>query len=221
MEKDNSATLQAQEQEAQRLKNEKMKKLAVWTGAGIVVIVGLIFIWIFAVIKPGQASAAQAKAQADMTLEQGNDSLALKQYTAAADKGYAAGKLAAVQAGNLLYMKGQWQKALDMYERADVNDHIVYPGVLGKKGDCMVNLKKYEDAVSLFDQAARACDENPQLVPYFLMKKATVLHALKKYKEEYDTYTQVVNDYPQYAAANTGINPQKLQYRAKQLAGIE
>lgn len=220
MEKDNKAALTAEEQEAQRLRNEKYKRLAMWTGAGILVIVGLVFIWIFAVIKPGQNAAAQAKAQADITLEQGNDSLALVQYSAAADKGYAAGKLAAVEAGNLLYAKGQWQKALDMYDRAELSDNIVRPGVLAKKGDCLVNLKKYDEALTMYRQAESAADDNPQLVPYFIVKQAVVLHEQKKYKEEYEAYTRVANDYPQYAPSNTGINIVKLQYRARQLAGL-
>lgn len=214
--------LTAEQLAAQNAKREKIKKWAIWTGAGVAAVVAAILIWVFAFLIPGREKANQAKAEADILMQQGDTAKALAQYLKVIEMGHDAGDLAAIEAGNIYYAQGKWQQAFDTYDKSDVDDEILLPGVLSKKGDCKVNLKKYDEALPLFDEAVEECDENPQLVPYFLSKKATVLNEQKKYKEAYEIYTTIVNDYPQYVAltGQQGINIEKLQYQAKQRAGL-
>lgn len=184
------------EQEAEKAKNEKIKKMLVWSSSAIIAVVAIILIYIFAIRNPAEKKADNAFAQAYSTLSTGNDSLALVQLQQAATLGGNGGNLAKVYAANLLYDKGDYQAALDYYKSADLSDRIAAPGVLGKAGDCLVGLGKPEEAIDYFDKAISAADGNPQLVPYFLQKKARIYHNLGKASEEAKIYKELLEKYP-------------------------
>lgn len=202
---DNSAKSAAAlaEQEAEKAKNEKLKKIFVWGSTAVVAVVALILIYIFAIRTPAVKKADHAFAQAYATLSTGNDSLALVQLRQAATLGHDGGNLAKVYAGNLLYDKGEYQAALDYYKDADLSDKLAAPGVLGKAGDCLVGLDKPEEAIAYFDKAISAADGNPQLVPYFLQKKARIYHSLGNAAKEAEAYKEILDRYPASIQAQT------------------
>ena len=54
--------------------------------------------------------------------------------------------------------------------------------------------------------------------PTFMLKKATVLHELKKYADEIKIYETIRDSYPQYAQ-QLQVNVDKYIERAKAMAG--
>jgi len=184
------------EQEAEKAKNEKIKKTLTWVSTATIALVAVILIYVFAVRNPGIKKADSAFAKAYAELVAGNDSLALVDMRAAAEFGHKSGNLAKVYAANMLYEKADYQAALEYYKDADLNDAVAAPGVLGKAGDCLVALGKPEEALPYFDKAISAADGNPQLVPYFLQKKAHIYNKLGKHAEEAEMYKEIANKYP-------------------------
>lgn len=184
------------EQEAEKAKTEKIKKIITWITAAVAAVFVIVLIYVFAVRNPGikKAEAAFSKAYTELSI--GNDSLALTDMRAAAEFGGKSGNLAKVYAANMLYENGDYAAALEYYKKADLDDEIAAPGVLGKAGDCLVALGKPEEAISYFDKAVSAADGNPQLVPYFLQKKARVYNNLGKSDEEAKTYDEIIKKYP-------------------------
>lgn len=211
-----SAAISQAEQDAEKATNEKFKKIFLWGTSGILAVVVIVLIYIFAIRNPAVKKADQALAQAYATLSTGNDSLALVQLQQAAALGHDGGNLAKVYAGNLLYERGKYEAALEYYKSADLNDKIAAPGALGKAGDCLVCLGKPEEALSYFDKAISAANGNPQLVPYFLQKKARIYHNLGNTTKEADMYREILTKYPVSIQAQ---NAEKYLRRADAASG--
>ncbi len=196
------------------------KKLT-WVGIIIAVILVCVFGYIYGVRQPGIKAANDAIGQADITLMQGNDSLALAQYQAvAADYGYAAGKRASLNAAIILYKEGKYQEALEAVSKFSADDHVISASAKSLEGDCLVNLGKYQEAIDCFAKAAQLSDNNPHYTPLFLMKQATVCRELKDYAKEAQLYQTILDEYPSYGA-NLNIDIEKYLDRAKIDAGQE
>ncbi|WP_301753243.1 hypothetical protein [uncultured Muribaculum sp.] len=91
--------------ENEELKNNvtKGQKYVMWGMIAISVIAIIVIIYIFAVRNPGIKAANEAVSQADITLSQGNDSVALAQYQQVANEyGYEAGNRATLVAATML-----------------------------------------------------------------------------------------------------------------------
>ena len=84
-----------------------------WGIVAVLAVICLILVWIYAVRRPGIEAADNAVGQADLTLNLGNDSLALVQYKQVADDyGYEAGNRAALNAAILLYKNKNYEEAI-------------------------------------------------------------------------------------------------------------
>lgn len=163
----------------------------------VVVAVGVLFF--MNMRESGAAAANEAIAQADMSLNQGNDSIALAQYMQVADnEGYDAGNRAALQAAILLYKKGEYQKAIEYLDKYSPDEALVGAASYSLKGDCYVNLEKYDEAISAFEKAVNVSDNNAYYTPLFLIKQANVYRAKADYNKEAATYEKIKNDYPEY-----------------------
>lgn len=201
----------------QKIQNNK--KLLVWPIVAVVAVAAIILVYVYLIRQPGIKSANDAIGQADMTALMGNDSTALVQYEAvAADHGYDAGNRANLNAAIILYKQGKYQEALDYVQKYDANDKVIAAAAKSLEGDCLVNLDKNDEAIAAFDQAIKISDKNPAYTPMFIMKKATVLRAQKKYKEEAAAYQEIVDEYPQYGAS-IQVDIEKYLDRAKIDAG--
>ncbi len=200
-------------------KVEKNQKFIAWCCIGAAAIVGIVLVYIFFIHKPGVTAADNAIGQADITLSQGNDSLALVQYKQVADEyGHDAGNRAKLNAAILLYQKKQWQEAIEYLDGYKPSESIIGASSISLKGDCYVNLKNYDEALKCFAEAAKLADNNPAYTPYFLMKQATVLREQKKYAEEAGIYQTIVDEYPNYGPS-INIDMKKYLERAKAQAG--
>ncbi|MCM1021777.1 MAG: tetratricopeptide repeat protein [Muribaculum sp.] len=188
-------------EENKELKNDvtRGQKYVMWGMIAISVIAILVVIYIFAIRNPAVKSANEAVAQADITLMQGNDSLALAQYQQVAKEyGYDAGNNATLMAATLLYRKGEYQQAIDQLKDYSPKETIVGAAAKSLEGDCYVNLKKYDEALACYDKAIKVSDNNAYYTPLFMMKKATVLREQGKYTEELKVLENIRDNYPEY-----------------------
>ena len=200
----------------QRVEGNK-KTLIIYLVALLVVIgIGLA---VFYSLKSSEKSASEAIAKADITLAQGNDSLALTQYQAvAAEYSNGVANRANLNAAILLYQKGKYQEALADLNNYDIEDELVGAAAQSLKGDCYVNLKNLDEALAAYDKAISICDGNELYAPLFMMKKATVLTEQKKNAEAKAIYEEIKEKFPKYIQAYQ-LNIDKYIERADFLAG--
>ncbi|KAF5308024.1 hypothetical protein FQR65_LT18281 [Abscondita terminalis] len=70
------------------------------------------------------------------------------------------GKLAAYNAAVLEFKKGNFQKAYDMMDNFSSSNKILMALKYGVMGDCLANLNKGDDALSQFEKAVSASDDD-------------------------------------------------------------
>ena len=195
------------------------QKYIMWGMIALSAIAVIVLVYIFAVRNPGIKSADEAVGQADFTLAQGNDSLALAQYQQVANEyGYDAGNRATLMAATLLFQKGEYQQAHDQLKNYDAKEAIVGAAAYSLEGDCYVNLQKYPEALKSYDKAISQSDDNQLYTPLFMLKKATVLREQKDYKAELKVLEAIKAKYPNYGNAYR-LDIDKYIARAKYQAG--
>lgn len=194
MENVKETTKQAPENQEVEVKKGVTKKSVITIGIIVAALIVIGLIW-FAVNRQSSAKADEAIALADVEM---NDSIALKYYMDAAELGHKSGNRAKLHAAIALYQQGKYEEALNYLKDASVSSDIIEAGKYSLMGDCYVNLEKYDDALSCYNKAVSAADNNPQIVPFVLVKKANVYRELKQYNEEANCYNKIINDYPEY-----------------------
>ena len=200
-------------------KVQNNQKVIMWLCVAAAAVVCVIFLYVYAFQKPRTEAGNNAIGQADTELLNGNDSTALDQYRQVVDNyGGDAANRAALNAAILLYKDKKYQEAIDYLKKYDTKESVIGASAIALQGDCYVNLKDYDNALSCFRKAAKERDNNPYYTPYFLMKEATVLHHIKDYSKEADVYERLIADYPAYGEQNR-IDFEKYLERAKALAG--
>ena len=190
--------------ENEELKNNvtKGQKYVMWGMIAISVIAIIVIIYIFAVRNPGIKAANEAVSQADITLSQGNDSVALAQYRQVANEyGYEAGNRATLVAATMLYRDGKYEEAISNLKNFDPKEALVGAAAMSLEGDCYVNLQKYSDALTSYDKAIKISDNNALYTPLFMLNKATVLREQKDYAAELKVLKAIKADYPEYSRA--------------------
>ena len=202
---------------AQRI--EDNKKYINWALIAIAVIVLLAVGYIYGIRNPNLQKAKDQIGKADLELMQGNQDEALKGYEkVAAEFGNKPAERAHLNAAILLYEKGEYEKAAKHLEDYTPAGNLIGPASQSLLGDCYVNLKKYDKAVGAYDQAIKLANGNELYAPVFLIKKATVLHELKKYAEEAAIYQEIKDTYQLYTQQNR-FNVDMYLERANALAG--
>ena len=186
---------------------EQNKKRIILYVVGLLVILGIGLAWYY-----GHKSNVE---KADMSLMKGNDSIALQQYLAVANE-YSNGvaNRANLNAAILLYKEGKYEEALKSVSEYDAEEELIGAAAQSLKGDCLVNLDKFDEAIAAYDKAVSIANGNELYAPIFLMKKATVLNAQKKYADAGAIYQTIKDSYPKYVAAYR-VNIDKYIERAK------
>lgn len=174
---------------------KKNKKLITWTLVLILAVVIAILVYIL-VSNRNARKADEAIGEADAI--ELNDSLALVKYQAVAEMGHDAGQRAKLNCAILYYQNGRYQDAADYLKSASIKDPLIEAGQYSLLGDCYVNLKDYDKALDTFDEALDAADENPELTPVILIKKAHIYRAQNKFDKEAECYQTIVDDYPAF-----------------------
>lgn len=187
------------------------KKLLIWTGIALLVVLilaGGTYYWHHS----GSEKALEAIGQAD--LEQ-NDSIRAAMYQKIADDGsFKANERAKLMTAIQFYNDGKYEEALKYVKQADVDSPVIQAGAYSLEGDCYANLKKYDEALKAFNKALGEADDNPQLVPFILVKMANIYRAQKDYVKEYEVYNTLRTDYPGFM-----YDVEKYYERAKEAAG--
>ena len=200
-------------------KVENNKKYIYWIAGGIVVLALIILGYVYGIHNPNMENAKAEIAKADMDLSLGKDSVALQEYLAvAANYSNDPANRASLNAAIILYKEGKYEEAAANIKNFDAEGTIVGPASQSLLGDCYVNLKKYDEAISAFDKAVSLSADNALYTPLFLLKKATVLRELKNFKGEAEIYQTIKEKYPEFAA-NYNVDIEKYLVRAQQQAG--
>lgn len=175
------------------------------------------FAWFF-INQSGNAKADKLAGKADI---EANDSIALNLYKEAAEAGYKSGNRAKLEVAIRLYGDGDYEQALKYLEDASISDKIIAAGADCLKGDCLVNLERYDDAIKAYKEAIDDADENPDIVPFALIKLANIYRAQKNYKAEYEAYKTILDKYPSYQfAQGQQTDIRKYMERARIAAGL-
>ena len=203
---------------AQRI--EDNKKYINWALIAIAVLAVLAIGYIYGIRNPNLEKATTQIGEADIEmLVQGDEDQALKDYEKVASQfSNKPAERAHLEAAILLYHKGEYEKAAKHLEDFNASDNLIAPASKSLLGDCYVNLKKYDQALSAFDQAIKLANGNELYAPAFMIKKATVLHEQKKYDDEIVIYQEIKDKYLMYTQQN-GFEVDKYLERAKALAG--
>ena len=201
---------------AQRI--EDNKKYIGWALIAIAILAVLAGGYIY-LHKKSVNDAKDAIGKADITLMTGEQDEALKAYEKIADEySNKTGERAHLNAAIILYQKGEYEKAAKHLEEFDPAGNLIGPASMSLLGDCYVNLKKLDKALSAYDKAISLADGNEVYAPAFMIKKATVLHEQKKYDDEIAIYQAIKDNYPVYSQM-TGFNVDKYLERANAMAG--
>lgn len=178
-------------------KFEQHKNIIYWSVMAVLIIALIIWAYFKFIYTPNLEKANAELAKADTELIMKQDSVAaLKAYEKVA-KNYSneAGNVAKLKAATILYAQGQIKKALNYLEDYSPKGKIVAPSSQSLLGDCYVNTKQLDKAIAAYDKAIKLAGDNKAFLPSLMLKKANVLHSLKKYNEELDIYEEIENNY--------------------------
>lgn len=195
---------------------ERNKKKILYVAIALVAIVGLGFGAYYGVFQKGVNETKEVIGKADIAKMQGQDSVALKLYKEAADGSGKFANRANLEAAIILFNQGKTDDALKYLEAYDAEESLIGSMAQVLKGDCNVNLKKYDEAVACYDKAVKVADGNKQLEPYAMYKKAVVLSAQNKHADAAAIYEEINTKYPGFAPhGQGGLDIQKLMEQEK------
>ena len=192
-----------QAEQAAALKKEKTIKVVKFASIDVVAIVVIALAYIYAVRNPAIESANEAIAQADIALvNAGEDSTKMidvfKKYEEVSkNHGQDAGNRAKLMTAVGYYQKGEYQKCIEFIDGFSKTGSTIDAGAYSLKGDCYVNLKKYDEALACFNDALSAADENPYLAPFIMSKQARIYNEKKDHAKELEIYETIKKDYAQ------------------------
>lgn len=170
---------------------------------GILAIAAITFAYLYLYRIPQNNKAMEAYNKVELT-SMGNDSVMADAYKKVADEygSTTAGNLAALSAAESFYSAGNYAEAAKYLNEFSTSDEVVGANAKILLGDCYVNLKKYDDAISAFESAVKKADGNPQIAPRALLKQAVVYDELKKYGDALKCYETIKADFPEFAFGN-------------------
>jgi tetratricopeptide repeat protein len=179
------------------------KKIIYWSIGVVLAVACFIMSYLFIYRNPRLEKSGEAFSKVEMTA-MGNDSIAAAEYRKVADQygNTDAGNLAALSAAESYYNLGRYQDAINYLDRFDTDEKVLAASAEVLKGDCYVNLKKYDNALDAFQGAIRKADGNPQIVPRVLLKEANIYDLQKKYDKALTCYETIQKDYPEFAPGN-------------------
>lgn len=179
------------------------KKIIFWAVGGLVIVAAFILSYLFIYKNPRTNRSFEAYNQVEISA-MGNDSVAAAEYKKVADEysGSDAGNLAALSAGEALYNEGKYEEAAKYLKEFSTSDEVLQANAYILNGDCYVNLKKYDEAISCYEKAVKEADGNDQIVPRALLKEANVYDAQKKYDMALGCYEKIKKEFPNFQLGN-------------------
>jgi tetratricopeptide (TPR) repeat protein len=117
--------------------------------------------------------------------------------------GKTGGEIGQYLLGKQYMKKGKYAAALKMLEDVDLSDTYVSTMSIGLQADCYSQMKKYNEALDFYLQAADR-EDNEFTTPMYLFKAGLVCE--KKLNKKADAaahYQRIKDDYPNYASTKT------------------
>lgn len=96
--------------------------------------------------------------------------------------------------------EGNFEQALKELEGVDLEDTYLSVMSVGLQGDCKSELKQYEDAYSLYMEAAEMQD-NDFTTPTYLFKAGIVAEELNNWEKAAECYQTIKDDYTTFASS--------------------
>jgi tetratricopeptide (TPR) repeat protein len=104
------------------------------------------------------------------------------------------GELAQFVLARQYMAKGDFTKALDELDGVNVEDTYLSIYRIGLQGDCKSELKKYDEALELYIEAAEL-NENEKTSPEYLFKAGLVAEKLNDFERASELYTRIKSNY--------------------------
>ena len=171
--------------------------------SGIAVVAAAVVAYVFLYHQPQTNKAFEAYNQVEVSAT-GNDSIAAIEYKKVAEaySSTDAGKLAYLSAAESFYNTGKYKEAVECLDKFSTSEKVLDASAMVLKGDCFVNLKKYDDAIASYEKAVSAAGENIQIVPRVLLKEANVYDEQKKFDKALECYERLAKEYPTFELGN-------------------
>ncbi len=184
----------------EEFKSNKTARLVTYIVGGIIVLVLGYFLYRQFIWKPANVQSTE-KGYAGLNYAfMDSTDIAIDELAGHVKKydGKQGGEVAQYVLGRQYMAKGEFKRALKELEDVDVSDTYVRVYSIGLQGDCLSELKKYEDAVEKYIEASEAHD-NDYTTPYYLFKAALVTELkLKNPEEATEMYQNIKDNYLQY-----------------------
>ena len=169
----------------------------------IIVIAGGIFAYRNLYLAPKQLEASAAMVKGEQYFAKDSFQLALNGngadyagFEAIIDQygSTKAGNLAKAYAGICYFNLGEYEKALDLLKSFSASDQMISPAIVGRIGDCYVNMGNTQEGISYFEKAAQAADNNV-LSPIYLKKAGVAYESLQQYDKAVNAYKTIKEKY--------------------------
>lgn len=198
------------------------KKVIYWCVGIIAAIAAFVLSYLFIYRNPRLQNSWESYNKVMLMQQKGEmaDSVAAIEYQKVSTNfsGTPAGNLAAFGAAEAYYNVKNYNAAIKLLEKLDLSQDKLQAQADALLGDCYVNTKKYDQALSAYEKAIQTADGNEELVPYYLIKEANVYNFLKKYDKSLACYEEIKAKYPGYTLSN-GLNIDFYIEREKAFAG--
>lgn len=181
--------------------NDKLR-IITYTVGGVVVLVLGYFLYKQFIYKPADEKSKAAYFEGLNYADKDSTDAAIEQLKPVVKKydGKTGGEIAQFVLARQLMAKGQFKNALEELEGVELNDTYASVMAIGLQGDCLSEMKKYEDAAAMYIKAAEMQD-NDFTTPTYLFKAAMCAETneIKDYATALELYKKIDNNYPDFA----------------------
>ena len=188
----------------QKFKSDKRFKLYTYIGGGAIVLVALFLGYRQLIWAPADEKANDGWWSALNYVEKDSTDQAIKVLVPFVKKfdGHVGGEIGQYLLGTQYMKKGQFQKAMNELEDVSVSDTYMSVMTVGLQGDCLSELKNYEQATTKYAEAADMLD-NEFTAPMYLFKAGLHAELAKNYEDATTYFTRIRDDYPDYGNQKT------------------
>lgn len=110
--------------------------------------------------------------------------------------GYTGGEIANYNLGIAYLNNGQPQEAIAAFQKVNFEDENLATLTLGAMGDASMDLEKYAEAISYYEQAYKRRPKNEMTAPLYMFKLANARELTQKYDEAAKLYNDLIQNFP-------------------------
>ena len=188
----------------EEFKNNKTARTVTFAIAGVLVLVLGYLVYINLIWGPGNEDSKEAGYIGLNYADMDSTELAIEELSATVKKfdGKQGGETAQFVLARQYMNQGEFDMAMKTLKDVDVKDTYVKVHVVGLQGDCLSELKNYEEAVKTYIKAAEL-DDNDYTTPMYLFKAGKLLEKqLENPTKAAEVYTRIKHNYAVFANAN-------------------